>query len=144
MMGFASIYSFALRPSAGRKQSPENAVPRSASRWVAAGALCFALQGLLIVSSISFYGRATVANVLYSSRVLWSVLAVWAVGHWFGNRERDHGSRVLAWRLVGAVLLMVAIGIVLLDARRSSSKAVKPIALEMDATAVIGRGIRAR
>ena len=41
----------------------------------------------------------------------WS--AVWAVGHWFANREQHLGARVLAWRFVGAVLLMAAIVMVL-------------------------------
>jgi drug/metabolite transporter (DMT)-like permease len=83
--------------------------------WLACGAACFATQGVMFISSISIYRQATSANVLYSSRGLWSVLAVWGVGHWFTNREQHHGARVLAWRLVGAILLMAALLIVLLD-----------------------------
>jgi O-antigen ligase len=58
--------------------------------------------------------------VLYSSRGLWSVLAVWLVGHWFANREQHHGARVLVWRFIGAALLMAAILIVLLGAHRDT------------------------
>ena len=73
--------------------------------WLAGGAACFALQGLMFITPISIYGNATTANVLYSSRGLWSVVAVWAVGHWFSNREQHLGARVLVWRLLGAVTL---------------------------------------
>jgi len=117
MMGFVAIYSIALRPP-GRTQRGTPTAP--AIRWVAGGSACFALQGLMIVSSIAVYGQATVANVLYSARGLWSVLAVWMVGHWFVNREQDHGPRVLGWRLFGAALLMAAIVIVLFEARQAS------------------------
>jgi hypothetical protein len=74
-----------------------------------------ALQGLMFITSISIYRHATVANVLYSSRGLWSVVAVWGIGHWFSNREQHLGARVLVWRFVGAILLMAAIVMVLLD-----------------------------
>ena len=83
--------------------------------WLWAGALCFAIQGLMFMSAVSIYRQVTSANVLYSSRGLWSVVGVWAVGHWFTNREQHLGARVLVWRFIGAVLLMAAILIVLLD-----------------------------
>ena len=83
--------------------------------WLAAGAACFAVQGLMFITSISIWRQATSANVLYSSRGLWSVVAVWGIGHWFTNREQHLGARVLVWRFVGAFLLMAAIVMVLLD-----------------------------
>jgi hypothetical protein len=43
------------------------------------------------------------------------VVGVWAVGHWFTNREQHLGARVLAWRLIGAILLLAAIVMVLLN-----------------------------
>jgi hypothetical protein len=55
---------------------------------------------------------ATAANVLYSSRGLWSVVAVWAIGHWFSNREQHLGAAVLRWRLAGALLMLVAVVLV--------------------------------
>jgi hypothetical protein len=71
----------------------------------------------MFITSISIWRQVTSANVLYSSRGLWSVVAVWAVGHWFANQEQHLGARVLAWRFVGAFLLMAAIVMVLLDYR---------------------------
>ena len=82
--------------------------------WLLAGAVGFASQGLMFMSAVSIYRQVTSANVLYSSRGLWSVVGVWAIGHWFTNREQHLGARVLLWRLVGAVLLMAAIVMVLL------------------------------
>ena len=80
------------------------------------GRRLFAVQGLTFITSISIYRHATTANVLYSSRGLWSVVAVWGIGHWFANREQHLGARVLAWRLVGAILLMAALLMVLVEA----------------------------
>ena len=82
-----------------------------------AGAVCLAVQAIMFVLSIAIYHQAAVSNVLYGSRGLWSVLAVWLVGHWFGNRERHHGARILLWRFLGTVLLTIAIMIVLRETR---------------------------
>ena len=123
-MASAALYSLPL--SFLRRPSPSARTPGPPVRtpgpvdpahtpWLAAGAVCFATQGLMFITSISLYRQATSANVLYSSRGLWSVVAVWAIGHWFANREQHLGARVLVWRLVGAVLLMAAILMVLLD-----------------------------
>ena len=112
MMGFVAAYSLLLRFIPGTRG---RGTPRAALPWMLPGATCLAVQGLMFVSAVALYGQATVANVLYSSRGLWSVLAVWLVGHWFGNRERHLGARVLAPRLCGAALLTLAVVLVLLD-----------------------------
>jgi len=112
-MGFVGISSLALHPLVRSRSMLGQTTPFWGGGWVAGGAICLALQGMMIVSFIALYGQATMANVLYSSRGLWSVLAVWLVGHWFANRESKHGPRVLAWRFIGATLLMTAILIVL-------------------------------
>lgn len=110
-MACGAAYSLALpkgRPEIDRESRPYTS-------WLAAGAMCFAIQGLMFMSAVSIYRQVTSANVLYSSRGLWSVVGVWAVGHWFTNREQHLGARVLAWRLIGAILLLAAIVMVLLD-----------------------------
>src|SRR5688572_5310201 len=120
VMAFGALYSVPLRyfgNQAGRVRLEPDRDHSSPTAWVAAGAASFAIQGLMFITSVSIWRQATSANVLYSSRGLWSVVAVWAVGHWFSNREQHHGARVLGWRLVGAVLLMSAIVLVLLDYR---------------------------
>jgi drug/metabolite transporter (DMT)-like permease len=116
-MASAAAYSLPLRrfgaPTVGRVSGEQTR--RAYTPWVIAGAACFAVQGLMFMSAISIYRQATSANVLYSSRGLWSVVAVWGIGHWFTNREQHLGARVLVWRFVGATLLMAAIVMVLLD-----------------------------
>ena len=118
VMVSAAVYSiplgrFAKRPEARVRQASEG--QPAYAPWLMGGAISFAVQGLMFITSISLYRHATVANVLYSSRGLWSVLAVWGVGHWFLNREQHLGPRVLVWRLVGAILLMAAIVMVFLN-----------------------------
>jgi drug/metabolite transporter (DMT)-like permease len=111
-MGFAAVLTLSLRPRSKEPMGQSTGLERP---WVIGGATCLALQAVLLVSTIAIYGQATLANVLYSSRGLWGVVAVWLVGGWFSNREHRHGVRVLAWRLCGAALLMTAIVIVLLN-----------------------------
>ena len=107
MMGFVALYSLFLRPSRGKFEVDSS--QRKAAVWTVAGAVCLSVQAILFVSSIAIYRQAAVANVLYSSRGLWSILAVWAVGHWLGNYEGRVGAGHLAWRIAGATTLMVAI-----------------------------------
>jgi hypothetical protein len=65
-------------------------------------------------SAIGLYGSATLTNILYGSRCLWSVLIVWIFGSlagevpFVGNR-----SVVMSWRFAGAILLFSAMALVL-------------------------------
>lgn len=110
MMGFVAVYSVALRFSSDTRGAK---APRAALPWMAGGAVCLGVQSMMFVVAVAVYGQATVANVLYSSRGLWSVIGVWLIGHWFGNRERHLGPRILVLRLCGAAILMVAVVLVL-------------------------------
>jgi drug/metabolite transporter (DMT)-like permease len=113
MMAFAAVASFIL-PSGS---DVVRGAAQPFGRWRNLGAACLALQALMLVSSIAIYRHAPVANVLYSSRGLWSVCAVWLAGRWLGSREADHGTPVLAWRMAGATVLIVAIIVVAVDKR---------------------------
>jgi hypothetical protein len=73
-----------------------------------------AFQALSLVTSIAVFADGTGINVIYSARGLWSVMAVWLVGHWFGNRELVSESGVLGWRLVGAGMMTGAIVVTLM------------------------------
>ena len=120
-MACAGVYSIpliVLSRRAGLPTAPASASGRAYTPYLTAGAISFAGQGLMFITSITLFRQATVANVLYSSRGLWSVVAVWGIGHWFSNREQHLGARVLVWRLVGAILMMAAIVMVLVDAGR--------------------------
>lgn len=109
MMGFVALYSVILLAALREPIRGPGGTPL----W--AGAACMTFQALLFVSSMAIYDKATVGNIVYSARGLWSVLAVWLVGHWFGNRERE--SDVLGWRFAGATLLLAAIVLAVIGGR---------------------------
>jgi drug/metabolite transporter (DMT)-like permease len=93
-------------------REPLHAVPRAAWPSLAAGAFSMSLQSFAFVSGVALYGDATAMNVVYSVRGVWSVAAVWLIGHWFENTEAQLGASVLRWRLAGAALMTSAIVLV--------------------------------
>jgi drug/metabolite transporter (DMT)-like permease len=94
-------------------RAPLWALPASAWPWLAGGVLLMALQSLLLVTGVAVFGDATAINVIYSARGLWSVAAVWLIGHWFANTEQHLGPRIMRLRLAGAALMTTAIVIAL-------------------------------
>jgi drug/metabolite transporter (DMT)-like permease len=110
MFGMAAVLSFGFAPLF---RGPLREVPRAAWPWLAGGALCGALQAMFLVTTIATFGDATAVNVIYSARGLWSVAAVWLIGHWFRNTEGQLGPRLLRVRLAGAALMTVAIVVIL-------------------------------
>jgi drug/metabolite transporter (DMT)-like permease len=100
-------------------RQPLSAMSRATWKWVAIASVLTAMQAMIIGSTIGIFHDATSVNVIYSTRGLWGVLLVWYIGHHFGNEERrDVGHRMI-WRVLGAVLMMVA---VLLAIRGSSTQ----------------------
>ena len=93
--------------------APLRALSAAAWGWVAPGALLMALNNAGVVLALVVVGSATVVNIIYSARCLFSVLLVWLIGHWFANEERHLGGRVLRLRFVGATLMIAAIVLVL-------------------------------
>lgn len=82
--------------------------------WLIAGSLLLALQALGMYSSIGLYGSATLTNILYGSRCLWSVLLVWVLGSLVSEQPPVYDrSAVMFRRLTGALLLLVAMTLVL-------------------------------
>ena len=77
--------------------------------WLGTGAVVLAAQALGMAYAISTFGHVTTVNIAYNSRGLWSVVLIWAFGHWFGNTERERGTRTMLLRLAGASLLVTAI-----------------------------------
>ncbi|HEX5106741.1 MAG TPA: DMT family transporter [Pirellulaceae bacterium] len=110
MLGFVAIYVLGLVP---RFPGPLKAIPGPAWLWLLSGSLVMAVQSLIFVGTVAAFGHATTANVIYSSRGLWSVVVVWIIGHWFHNTEQQLGSGIFRWRLVGSALMLAAIALVL-------------------------------
>jgi drug/metabolite transporter (DMT)-like permease len=84
-------------------------IPTGARRPLLLGSVFLGVQALLLVRTLGLYPDTTRINVVYNSRGLWSVLAVWLVGHWWGNTERHAGRAVMIRRVAGATLLLGAI-----------------------------------
>ncbi len=109
MLFMAAALSFVFVPLFHK---PLKAIPAPALRPLLLGSAFMGLQAIVLISSLARFNDATAINVIYSTRGLWSVIAVWAVGHWFANREQEHGAKVLGGRLVGAGFLSAAVVLV--------------------------------
>jgi len=109
MLLFSALLSFLMIP---RFTAPLNEIPGPAWPWLTVGSFLMGLQSVLFVTAIAIYGNGTAANVVYSSRGLWSVIMVWAVGHWFANRESHVSPDVFRGRVMGAVCMTVAVALV--------------------------------
>jgi drug/metabolite transporter (DMT)-like permease len=109
MFGTVAVVSVVLIPFFS---APLRAVPRAAWPWLVAGAGLLSMQAASMAFALGRFGDATAVNIVYSSRGLWSVLAVWLVGHWFNNEEQQLGAGVLRVRLAGAGLMLAAIALV--------------------------------
>ena len=106
MLLFAAAYSFVFVPLF---HAPLKEIPRKARRPLLLGSTLMGLQAIILISALARFGDATAMNVVYTMRGLWSVIIVWAVGHWFANREQHLGVSVMRGRLVGAVFLSAAV-----------------------------------
>lgn len=110
MFGFLLVFSFGLVPFFS---APLRTIPRPAWRWLGPGSVLLAVQAAGMAYTLGAHGRATVANILYSTRGLWSVLAVGLLGAWLGTaHERKLPRPVFRRRLLGAGLMLAAIGLV--------------------------------
>lgn len=94
-------------------RAPLTAVRKEAWPWLTLGSALLGTQSILFVCTLAIYGKATSANVIYSSRGLLSVALVWLVGHWFANQEQSLGAKVMRWRLIGAGVMLSAIALVI-------------------------------
>jgi drug/metabolite transporter (DMT)-like permease len=88
-------------------------LPQSAARAFIPGLLTTLGQVLLMAYCVVELKGAAWANLLYSSRGLWSVALVWGAGAAFGNSESEAGGGVMLRRLAGAGLMLAAIALVL-------------------------------
>jgi len=89
-------------------------LPDTARRAFLPGLLATIIQVLLMAYCVVTLKGAAWANLLYSSRGLWSVALVWGAGSAFGNSEGTAGRPIMLRRLAGAGLMLAAIALVLL------------------------------
>ena len=74
------------------------------------------IQTAALTGAIIMAGDATVPNVLYGCRGIWSVLLVLLLGGWLGLGE-NHDRRVIYRRLAGAAIIAAAIACTVLGGR---------------------------
>lgn len=111
MMGVNAFLSFAVIPFF---KGGYGAIERSVWKWFIAAGFVLSTQGTLLYLTLSYFGKATAVNILYSSRGIWSVALVWAFGAWIGNTEsHEAGKGIMLRRLIGATLMLGAIFLVL-------------------------------
>jgi drug/metabolite transporter (DMT)-like permease len=104
-----AFFSLLILPFVGWKSLR---APRSAWKWIIASTGLSAVQAILITGTIAAWKDASGVNVVYATRGLWSVLLVWAIGGWMGNTERERaGLKRMTWRLIGALLILVAVAL---------------------------------
>jgi drug/metabolite transporter (DMT)-like permease len=89
-------------------------IPVKGRTFLLAGIALFIIPTLLLPYAFGRYGNAAELNVLYSSRALWSIMLVWVLGRYIGNREHLHSRTVLLLRLAGSLILMAAIALIIL------------------------------
>lgn len=80
-----------------------------ARKSVLGGSFLIGAQGLLLIYTIARFGEPTRVNLVYNARGLWSVLAVYWIGHWYDNTEQHLDRATLQRRFIGAALMLVAI-----------------------------------
>lgn len=112
MLFVTGILSLVLLPLTKKKTM--NTPPKAWS-WVFWGGFLMMLQELLLAAGLAYFGNATLMNILYSGRVLWSIALVWFIGHWFKNLERQAGIKTMIRRSVAGALIFVAIVIVIVN-----------------------------
>jgi len=108
MFAFGALQSLAMIPffkSAAH-------ISREGWRALYIGGVLASIQSVFFVGAVAVYGKATSANVVYSTRGLWSVVLVWYTGHLFNNTEHESGKAVFGTRLAGAILMTLSVAIV--------------------------------
>ncbi len=109
--GTVAVFSLGLIPVF---HAPLRTIPAAAWRWLAPGAVLLALQAVSMAYTLGTHGRATAANILYSTRGLWSVLAIGLLGAWIGTAgEQKLPGAVFRRRLIGSGLMLAAVVLVL-------------------------------
>lgn len=82
-------------------------------KWGLAGSSILALQSLGIAYTIAFHGHATAVNILYSSRGLWTVIAVIVAARLLSSLHSEACPAVMRRRIIGSLMMCIAIAMVL-------------------------------
>ena len=106
LLSLPLLWPHILRP-------PRRKVAPGALGWLAVGVFLLGLQATGMASAIGLFGDATAANVVYSSRGLWSLLLLALVARRLGITDSVFDRRTLGLRVVGCILILGAVTLVL-------------------------------
>ncbi len=116
--GGVAVLSLSMWLLQGR---PGVKMPESGRRWAWSGAVCVGVQAIGMGIALSFFADATGINVVYASRGFWVIVLVVVFGSVLGNSEHREQGRAFLWRVMGTVVLTVAIIIAVMDRAGASS-----------------------
>jgi drug/metabolite transporter (DMT)-like permease len=86
-------------------------MPRAALPSLLGGCGLIAIQSMTIVLTVAWFQKAVEANVVYSTRGLWSLAVVWFFGAALGVPDAGLRGWTLFFRLLGATLLFLAVAL---------------------------------
>lgn len=103
-----ALFSFILIPFF---HAPLWSLSKTTVKFIIPSSLLIALQALMLSAGIALSQHAAVANIIYSSRGIFTIIFVWLIGHWFGNHEKHIGATLMKKRLAGSFLILLAIAL---------------------------------
>jgi drug/metabolite transporter (DMT)-like permease len=113
-LGFAALFSVAFLPLA---DAPKRWFQSDLRGPLILGSVLMAVQAIGMTVTLAHWGDATRVNIVYSLRGLWGVLITWALLHQAPATSGRTSSRTMSMRLVGAILIGVAV-VIAVTARR--------------------------
>jgi hypothetical protein len=81
--------------------------------------LLIALQAMSMSYALGYFGDATRINIVYAMRGLWAVGFTWLLARSMGTAEAHLSRKIMLLRLLGAILLTLAVVVALIP--RSSA-----------------------
>ncbi|MCX8240230.1 MAG: EamA family transporter [Akkermansiaceae bacterium] len=109
----AVLWVFQRRPSL-------RLAPRQKS-WTWWAALLIGFQAVGMGVALSYFDDATGVNIVYASRGLWTIVLVVVFGVALGNSEVHDTGKTFLWRVLGTVVLAVAIFIAVIHRSQVAS-----------------------
>ena len=112
MFGTVALLSFPLILPHIPRGHRAKATP-GAWAWGTAGIILLAVQATGMNGGIGLFGNATGANIVYTSRGLWSLLLLALLARRLGVGESTLSRGTFALRLLGSVLILAAVVLVM-------------------------------
>ena len=87
-------------------------------KWIIWSSVLIGVQAIGMGYIISVNDDTTGINVVYGSRGLWAIVLITIVGPMLGNHERQLAKNVFFYRLIGTLLLTIAIAIAVMSGKQ--------------------------